>query len=67
MAKDDSHTDSAENRNRSDNLTEVKLFVPDQLARAWQRCSWLLVHDTGRERIDIMKEMVNDFLVKHGC
>lgn len=67
MAKEDSHTDSAENRNRSDNLTEVKLFIPDPLARAWQRYSWLLIHDTGRERTDIMKEMVNDFLVKHGC
>jgi len=67
MARENSHTEPAENCNSGDNLTEVKLFVPDQLARAWQRCSWLLVHDTGRERTDIMKEMVKDFLVKHGC
>lgn len=58
---------SAANSSNGDRLTELKIIVPDELARAWQRCSWLLVNDTGRERTDIMKEMVNDYLVKYGC
>ncbi len=52
---------------KSGNLTELKIFVPDELARAWQRCSWLLVNENDRERTDIMEEMVKDFLSKHGC
>lgn len=48
-------------------LTELKLFVPDDLYRAFQRCVWILVNETGRDQQDIMQEVVHDFLVKHGC
>ena len=48
-------------------LTEMKLFVPDDLYRAFQRCVWVLINETGRDQHDIMREVVRDFLVKHGC
>ncbi len=48
-------------------LTELKLFVPDDLYRAFQRCVWIIVNETGRDQSDIMREVVHDFLVKHGC
>ncbi|MFP7753996.1 hypothetical protein ACLG6S_04940 [Thermodesulfobacteriota bacterium B35] len=48
-------------------LAEVKLFLPEDLSRAFQRCVWILVNETGRDRLDIMHEVVHDFLVKHGC
>ncbi|MGA7278780.1 MAG: hypothetical protein WBW79_12650 [Desulfocapsaceae bacterium] len=48
-------------------LVELKLLVPADVQRAWQRCSWVLVYETGRSRTAIMYEMVHDFLVKHGC
>ena len=48
-------------------LTELKLFVDDNLYRAFQRCVWILVNETGRDQRDIMREAVRDFLVKHGC
>lgn len=48
-------------------LTELKLFVPDDLYRAFQRCVWIIVNETGRDQPDIMREVVHDFLVKHGC
>ena len=67
MVKQPLPSASAENSSDGDSLTELKIFVPEELARAWQRCSWLLVNDTGRKRTDIMKEMVNDYLVKYGC
>lgn len=51
----------------SADLHELKLLVPAELHRAWQRCSWVLVSETGCSRTDIMSEMVHDFLVKHGC
>ena len=48
-------------------LAEVRLFVPEDLARAFQRCLWLRVNETGRSRLEMMHEAVHDFLVKHGC
>lgn len=48
-------------------LTELKLFVPDDLYRAFQRCVWVLINETGRDQQEIMQEVVHDFLVKHGC
>ena len=67
MTKEISQKKSAEMCKKDNRLTEVKLFLPDDLARAWQRCCWLLVNDKGKQRTDIMEEMVTDFLVKHGC
>lgn len=48
-------------------LVELKLKISPELFRAYQRCSWIIVHETGRKQIDIMEEMVCDFLVKNEC
>ncbi|PIE57184.1 MAG: hypothetical protein CSA34_00235 [Desulfobulbus propionicus] len=46
---------------------EVKLFVRRDLARAFYRCTWLAQQETGRSRLQLMEELVVDFLRKHGC
>ncbi|MBU0674434.1 MAG: hypothetical protein KJ950_07315 [Proteobacteria bacterium] len=51
----------------SDPDETLKIRIPSDLYRAYQRCTWILVHETGRKPLDIMREMVHDFLVKHGC
>ena len=51
----------------SASLSELKLLVPDDLYRAFQRCVWVLINETGRDQQEIMQEVVHDFLVKHGC
>jgi len=48
-------------------LVELKLKIPEDLFRAYQRCSWIITHETGREQLEIMEEMVHDFLVKNQC
>ncbi len=48
-------------------LETVLLKLPPDLYRAYQRCSWIIVHETGRDQLSIMREMVEDFLIKHGC
>ncbi len=48
-------------------LTELKLFVDDDLYKAFQRCVWIQINETGRSQQEIMREVVHDFLVKHGC
>ena len=53
--------------NNSAELAEIKLFVEEDLYRAFQRCVWVLINETGRDQHDIMREAVRDFLVKHGC
>ena len=50
-----------------EDLAELKLFLPHDLYRAFQRCLWILAQETGRPRTDIMRELIHDFLVKHGC
>ena len=56
-----------EKENQQAELAELKLFVEADLYRAFQRCVWVLVNETGRDQRDIMREAVRDFLVKHGC
>lgn len=50
-----------------DELIELKLKIPEDLYRAYQRCSWIITHETGRDQLAIMEEMVHDFLVKNQC
>lgn len=51
----------------ADGLVELKVKIPEDLYRAYQRCSWIITHETGRDQLDIMEEMVYDFLVKNEC
>jgi hypothetical protein len=55
------------NHEHDDGLVELKLKIPKDLYRAYQRCTWIIIHETGREQLDIMEEMVLDFLVKNEC
>jgi hypothetical protein len=50
-----------------DGLEEITIKVPADLYRAYQRCTWILINETGRDQLEVMDEMVRDFLVKHGC
>lgn len=50
-----------------DALAELKLKISPELFRAFQRCSWIIIHETGRTQLEVMAELVEDFLVKHGC
>jgi hypothetical protein len=52
---------------KTGDLVELKLKMPEDLYRAYQRCSWIITHETGRDQLQIMEEMVHDFLVKHQC
>jgi hypothetical protein len=50
-----------------DCLESLTIKLRPDLYRAYQRCSWIIIHETGRSQLDIMQEMVEDFLIKHGC
>jgi len=52
---------------KTGDLVELKLLIPEDLSRAWHRCSWLIAHEKKKDRLDVMKEMVSEFLHKHGC
>jgi hypothetical protein len=52
---------------KASSLVELKIQIPSELYIAYQRCSWIIVHETGRKPLEIMEEMVGDFLTKHGC
>ncbi len=48
-------------------LESLTIKIRPDLYRAFHRCSWIIIHETGRSQLDIMQEMVEDFLMKHGC
>ena len=47
-------------------LAAIKL-VSEDLYRAFQRCVWIQIHESGRTQLDLMDEVVRDFLRKYGC
>ena len=51
----------------TDELAELKLKINPDLFRAFQRCSWIIIHETGRTQVEVMNELVEDFLIKYGC
>ncbi len=48
-------------------IVPVTLYLRSDIHRAFRRCVWIIAHETGRDQMEIMDEMVHDFLVKHGC
>ncbi|MFZ5759130.1 MAG: hypothetical protein ACOY32_05800 [Thermodesulfobacteriota bacterium] len=48
-------------------LVPLIIKVRPDLYRAFHRCTWILIHESGRTQLDVMEEMVEDFLVKHQC
>jgi len=59
--------DAALPSTKATNVEILKLHVRADLYRAFHRCSWILVNETGKNQVEIMNEMVRDFLIKHGC
>ncbi|MEW6500386.1 MAG: hypothetical protein ACOY8P_04965 [Thermodesulfobacteriota bacterium] len=45
----------------------LQLRVHKDLYRAFQRCMWIIIHETGRSQMEVMDEVVRDFLIKHQC
>ena len=60
-------TEKLRSEGESPSLVDLKIQIPQELYIAYQRCSWIIVHETGRKPLDVMQEMVRDFLKKHGC
>jgi hypothetical protein len=48
-------------------LVELKLLLPEDLYRAFHRCLWVRINETGQTQLRLMEEVIRDFLVKHGC
>ena len=50
-----------------ENLELLALKIRPDLYRAFRRCTWIIIHETGRSQLEVFNEMVEDFLKKHGC
>ena len=51
----------------ADGDVTLQLKVRADLYKAYQRCTWILINETGKKQLDIMNETIRDFLIKHGC
>ena len=67
MSSGNKKTEAVPPKQVGDGYAEIRLQVPEHLAVAWQRCSWVLVQEKGQGRLESMEEMVRDFLIKQGC
>jgi hypothetical protein len=48
-------------------LVELKLVIPEDLHRAFQRCLWIRINETGQTQLQLMEEIIRNFLIEHGC
>lgn len=48
-------------------LVELRLQIPPDLYRAFQRCVWIRINETGHTQLQIMEEIIYNFLKEHGC
>jgi hypothetical protein len=48
-------------------LVELRLQIPEDLYRAFQRCLWIRINETGQTQLQLMEEVISNFLKKHGC
>lgn len=48
-------------------LVELKFQVSEELYRAFQRCLWIRIQETGQTPLQVMEEVIRSFLIKHGC
>ncbi len=48
-------------------LVELRLQIPEDLYRAFQRCLWIRINETGQTQLQLMEEVISTFLKKHGC
>ena len=51
----------------SEQRVALKLLVSEELFRAFQRCLWVRMNESGRTQLELMEEVVLDFLKKHDC
>lgn len=58
---------SDEPARQEDVLATIKLMVAEDIYRAFQRCVWIQIHESGRTQLEIMDEVARDFLRKYGC
>jgi hypothetical protein len=48
-------------------LIDLKLQIPEDLYRAFQRCLWIRINETGQTQLQVMEEVICSFLKKYGC
>lgn len=50
-----------------DEYETLTIHVRPDLYRAFRRCVWMTIHETGRSQIDIHNEMIEELLKKRQC
>jgi hypothetical protein len=62
MAKKDINTNSDEKE-----YEELTIYVRPDLYRAFRRCVWMTIYETGMSQIDIHNEMIEELLKNRQC
>ncbi len=60
---------SNKNKSNIDNeeLELLQIHVRADLYRAFRRCVWMMVYETGNSIVDIHNKLIEDLLKRNGC
>ncbi len=48
-------------------LTELKIQIRDDLYRAFRRCVWMIIHETGLTQIEVHNMLIEELLKRKKC
>ncbi len=54
-------------KNEKDEIKVLKIHVRADLYRAFRRCVWMTVYETGAPIVEIHNSMIEEILKKRGC
>ncbi len=54
-------------KNEKEEIKVLKIHVRADLYRAFRRCVWMTVYETGASIVDIHNSMIEEILKKRGC
>lgn len=56
-----------EEKEREEDLQELTIHVRSDLYRAFRRCVWMTIHETGKTPIEVHNELIEELLKSRKC
>ncbi len=67
MHKKDQNFQDKSNHPDTVPFTELKIQVRDDLYRAFRRCVWMIIHETGLTQVEVHNMLIEELLRQRKC
>ncbi len=64
---DKEHLDSKGRKDNDEELALLKIHVRPDLYRAFRRCVWMTVYETGMPIVEVHNKLIEELLKGQGC